>query len=218
MKKLIGIGVGPGDPELITVKAVNAIQNCAYVFVPKNKGDSLAGNIAAPYLKDKPLLELAFPMGEDNAQRYIQAAKTINETLNSEETGVFLTLGDPLTYSTFAYLRQEVIGLGIEVSVIPGITSYHAAAAVLGEAITLRDEAFYLADGNVEEEVLTFVDSVCILKPLKNMETLLDRLEKHDFHYVYVKRCGQKGETILKERNLILQETDYLSLILAKRN
>jgi precorrin-2/cobalt-factor-2 C20-methyltransferase len=217
MKKLVGIGIGPGDKELITLKAYNLIKSCDYVFIPESKGDSLAGKIASEYIKDKKVIELSFPMGEDNQERYVTAANTIDETLEDNETGVFLTLGDPMTYSTYAYLMKELTQLKVLTETIPGITSYNAAAALLGLPVTLRDESFYLVDGNVDEDVLQKVDTICILKVSKNKVEIIDKLEQSGFDYIYVKRCTQQDQTVIYNKEEMLADKDYMSLIFARR-
>lgn len=218
MKKLYGIGIGPGDKELITLKAFNLIKDCDYVFIPESKGDSLAGKITSEYIKDKKVIELSFPMGEDNIERYAIAAKTIDETLKDNEKGVFLTLGDPMTYSTYAYLMKELTLLKVHTETVPGITSYNAAAALLGLPITLRDESFYLADGNVDEEVLKKIDTVCILKVSKNKVEIIDKLERNHFDYIYVKRCTQQDQAVIHNKEEMLADKDYMSLIFARRS
>lgn len=217
MKKLIGIGIGPGDPELITLKAYNLIKSCDYVFIPESKGGSLAGKITGEYIKDKKVIELSFPMGEDNQERYVIAANIIDETLMDNETGVFLTLGDPMTYSTYAYLMKELMKLKVHIETIPGITSYNAAAALLGLPITLRDESFYLFDGNIDEEVLKKVHTVCILKVSKNKVEIIDKLERSGFDYIYVKRCTQEDQAVIYNKEEMLADKDYMSLIFARR-
>ncbi|MDF2592941.1 MAG: cbiL [Clostridia bacterium] len=217
MKKLVGIGIGPGDMELITLKAYKLIRSCETVFIPESKGESLAGKIANEYIKDKKIIELSFPMGADNKQRYVEAAQKIDQTLKEDETGVFLTLGDPMTYSTYAYLMKELIDIHVQTETIPGITSYNAAAALLGLPITLKDESFYLADGNIDEMLLNSVDSVCILKVSKNKEEIIDKLERNGFVYTYVKRCTQENQAVLYKKEEMLADKDYMSLIFARR-
>jgi precorrin-2/cobalt-factor-2 C20-methyltransferase len=217
MKKLYGIGIGPGDMELLTLKAYNLIKSCDYVFIPESKGDSLAGKITSEYIKDKKVIELSFPMGEDNQERYVQAAHIINETLKDDEVGTFLTLGDPMTYSTYAYLMNELIILNVVTETIPGITSYNAAAALLGLPITLKDESFYLVDGNIDEEILKRIDSICILKVSKNKQEIIDKLERHGFDYTYVKRCTQENQAVIYDKETMLADKDYMSLIFARR-
>ncbi|HWR62355.1 MAG TPA: precorrin-2 C(20)-methyltransferase [Clostridia bacterium] len=216
MRMVYGIGIGPGDRELITLKGYRIIRTCDYVFVPESRGESLAAAISREYIKDKELIELSFPMKEDNRQRYRSAAMKIDELLKEEGTGVFLTLGDPMTYSTWSYLMKELAGLEIETETIPGITSFNAAASVLGLPVALRDESFYLADGDVDEEILKRSDSVCILKVSKNKESIISKLERQDFEFTYVKRCTQQAQKVIRDRREMLEDEDYMSLIFAR--
>ena len=216
MKMLFGIGIGPGDKELITLKAYRLIRTCDCVFIPESKGESLASIISHEYIKDKKVIELSFPMKEDNQLRYRQAAQKINEVLKEDETGVFLTLGDPMTYSTYAYLMKELADVGVKTETIPGITSFNAAASVLGLPIALRDESFYLADGDIDEEILKRIDTVCVLKVIKNKESIIEKLERYDFEFAYVKRCTQQAQKIICDRQEMLEDKDYMSLIFAR--
>lgn len=218
MKVIYGIGIGPGDKELLTLKAYRLIRTCDWVFIPESKGGSLAGTICEEYIKDKKVIELSFPMKEDNKLRYRQAAQRIDEVLSEDEAGVFLTLGDPMTYSTYGYLMKELAALNIQAEAIPGITSFGAAASVLGLPITLRDEGFYLADGDVDEEILKRIDTVCILKSGKNKENIINKLEKHGFGFAYVKRCTQEDQRVIYDRREMLEDNDYMSLIFARRS
>jgi precorrin-2/cobalt-factor-2 C20-methyltransferase len=218
MKKIVGIGIGPGDKELLTLKAYRIIRECDYVFLPESKGESLAKQICWDYIEDKQIIELSFPMGEENAGRYVEAAKHMESILGENETGVFLTLGDPMIYSTYGYLRLQLDKLGIQNETIPGITSYQAAAAMLGTAIVSRDESFYLADGDVDSQVLEKVNAVSILKVSKNKQKIMEKLEQAGFRYVYVKRCTQESQAILVDKEEILKDQDYMSLIFARRS
>ncbi|MBZ9634893.1 precorrin-2 C(20)-methyltransferase [Clostridium sp. FP1] len=217
MRKIYGIGVGPGDAGLITLKGYNLIRSCDYVFLPSSNGNSLAGKIVSDYIVDKKVIEIEFPMGEDNEERYINAAIKIDEILGEGQVGVFLTLGDPMTYSTYLYLMFELKKMDLNVETIPGITSFNAAASRLSLPLTLRDESFYLADGTLDEEILKRVDTVCVLKIIKNKLDIMDKLTKHGFEYVCVKRCTQENETLIYEKSEILEDNDYMSLIYARR-
>jgi precorrin-2/cobalt-factor-2 C20-methyltransferase len=217
VKKLYGIGVGPGDSEYITLKGYNLIRKADMVFIPSSGGKSFAGNIARDYIRDKQVLELDFAMDGNEKQKYAIIARFIDAKLKSGQIGVFLTLGDPMVYSTFCYLQKELVKLGIQVETVPGVTSFCAAANRAKVPVALKGESFYLCDGNIDEEVLKAVDSVCILKTYKNKASILDTLEKYGFEYVYVKRCTCDEEKVLFERDEILKDTDYISLILGRR-
>ena len=217
MRKFYGVGIGPGDSELITLKALNTIKKCDYVFIPKSKGISTARDIANEYLEGKEVIELEFPMGEDNSDRYREAAMQIDETLNPGQACVFLTLGDPMTYSTYLYLMLEMKNTDIEIETIPGITSFAASTSRLNLPLTLKGESFYLCDGELDIEILKRVDSVCILKVNKIKSEVIEKLESQDFSYVYVKRVTRDDEKIIYDKQEILKDNDYMSLIFGRR-
>lgn len=218
MRVFYGVGVGPGDSELITLKAINTIKKSDYVFIPKSKGISTARTIAEEYITDKEIIELEFPMGEDNSERYKEAAKVIEDTLKDGETCVFLTLGDPMTYSTYLYLMLRVKEYDIEIETIPGITSFAAATSRLNIPLTLKGDSFYLCDGKLDMDILKKADSVCILKVNKIKQEIIDKLESEHFDYVYVKRVTREDEQILYDKEEILKDNDYMSLIFGRRN
>ena len=219
MKTLYGVGVGPGDPELLTLKAARVIREADYVFVPRPKKGvaGMAETIAADHLAGKTCVYLHLPMGAENAERYREMAETIAETLRDGERGAFITLGDPGVYSTFAYLMIAAQTLGLHIEIIPGIPSFAAASAALRQPITTRDESFYLTDGIVDEDILRRTQAVCVLKPRKEMADALEKLERHGFEYAYVKRCSLPDEEILRERERIAQDRDYMTLLLARK-
>lgn len=219
MKTLYGIGVGPGDPDLITVKALKCIQQANHIFVPRPhiQKPGAAETIAAEYLHTKSVVPLGFPMGQENTRHYRQAAVLINKTLQDGQTGTFLTIGDPLVNSTYTHIMFETQRLGIQQIVVPGITSYQTAAATLQIPITLKDERFYLADGYIDEVILERVNSVCLLKPFKDKVNTLKKLERRGFQYAYVKYCSYPNEEILREPSQILQDNTYMSIIVARK-
>lgn len=217
MKKIYGIGVGPGDGEYMTLKGYNLIKKADVVFIPKSSGRSFAGSIAGDHIKHKKVVEIDFPMVEENMKKYTKAAQRVDDELNEGESGVFLTLGDPMVYSTYSYLMVELEKIGIQVESIPGVTSFCAAANRIKMPIALKGESFYLCDGDIDEDVLKSSDTVCILKTYKNKEAVLSTLEKYGFEYVYVKRCTCQDERVLYEKDEILKDTDYMSLILGRR-
>lgn len=217
MKTLYGVGLGPGDPELLTIKAQRLIKESDYVFIPQSKGESLAAEIAKSYISCKKVIELEFPMGENNSTRYKEAAKKIAATLKENQNGVFLTLGDPFIYSTYIYLMKELNKLEIKTVTIPGITSFTSAASLLGRPLTLKGESFYLCDGDIDEEILKRVDSVAILKVSRRLEEIIQKLEDYGFEYAYIKRCTQENQRVLFKKEDIFLDRDYMSLIIGRR-
>jgi precorrin-2/cobalt-factor-2 C20-methyltransferase len=219
MKTLYGVGVGPGDPELLTVKAIKVIQKADYVFVPRSKPaeQGMAEAIVAEYLEGKTLVYLHFPMGPDNSELYRTTAEKIHETLQDGEVGAFITIGDPTIYSTFTYVMFEAQKFQMQFVLVPGISTFNATAAALQMPVTIKGESFYLADGSVDEEVLQRVQSVCVLKPRKENAETIRKFEKHDFEYSYIKRCSFPEQEILRDRKSIEQDRDYMTALFARK-
>ena len=133
---LYAVGVGPGDPELLTLKAVKILEKAEVIACPsKNNKPGVAYAIAAqacPFLTSKEILSLNFPMNKENlSDAHKSAAETIIAELATEKDVAFLTLGDPCLYSTFSYISEMVKKAGYETQVINGIPSFCAAAARL---------------------------------------------------------------------------------------
>jgi precorrin-2/cobalt-factor-2 C20-methyltransferase len=219
MKLLYGIGVGPGDPDLLTVKAIRIVREADYVFVPRPKIEErgMAETIVAEYLDESKAIYLHFPMGPNNAKLYKQTASRIAATLHDGECGAFITIGDPMVYSTFTYVMFEAQKLGVSVDIVPGISSCHASAAALQWPLTIKGESSYLADGHVDEDVLRRVQSVCVLKPRKEQAETLRKFEKHGFEYASIKRCSLPEQEILRERDHILNDGEYMTLLFARK-
>ena len=150
--KLFGIGVGPGDPELITVKAVNVLKEVDVVCVPQAMPGkpSLALKIAQDYLSEGiEILELVLPMTEnqDDLERaWQEAGLKILEQLEKGKNVAFLTLGDPSIYSTYSYVSKVIKRKApyIEIETIPGITSFSLAAAKAGVPLVEKDESLMI--------------------------------------------------------------------------
>ena len=219
MKTLYGVGVGPGDPELVTLKAIRVIREADCIFAPRPKKESegMAETIVAKHLTGKQVVYLHLPMGADNSERYREIANEIDATLRDGESGAFITIGDPTVYSTFTYLMFAAQTLGIQTRIVPGIPSFAAASAALGEPLAIRDDSFYLADGSVDDEILRRVQTVCVLKPRKELAQTLDKLERHGFDYAYLKRCSLPEEEIIRDRDRIAQDRDYMTLLFARK-
>lgn len=159
MNTLYGIGVGPGDPELLTLRAVSALRSVRTVVGPRPRvgDDSLASRIAGPHLSpDARREELVFPMTRDRdalKAAWDAAAGRILDLL-AEGDVAFLTLGDASLYSTWTYLRSRVLARAPEQAVVtvPGITSFAAAAARTGRALAEGDQALVVVPWAVSEE------------------------------------------------------------------
>jgi len=228
---LYGIGVGPGDPDLITLKAVKILQKVDVVLAAastKNEA-SLALSIAAPHLREgAEVVRLNFPMTRDQDvldKAWRANADTVYALLQSGKSAAFLTLGDPLTYSTFGYLLRTLNGLlaAIPVEVVPGITSYQAAAAHTGRVLVESGESLAVVSGVASEDELTRalsgVQCAVILKAYKNLPVIKKVLAKLGLSdsSVFVTRLGHEGQEVISSLDAVPEKPSYFSLILVRR-
>lgn len=229
--KLWGIGVGPGHPELITVKAVQVLQKVPVAAVPKaRRGQpSIAYQIARRYLKqDAQVVELVMPMTEARAeleQAWDQAARDVLSYLRHELDVAFLTLGDPSLYSTFGYLAKKVRALepSLEVEVIPGITSFAAAAARLRVPLAEGDEPLVILPAAGERDLGERAwqgANLVLMKVSRDYDGLVAALARQNRlqDSFLVSRVGQEGELVTGDlESLVGRKIDYLSLIISRK-
>ena len=228
---LYGIGVGPGDPELITLKALKVLHRVPHIFAACSTKNSysLALSIVRCHLNGAGIEHLPFPMSKDArvlAEAWEQNARRVMEVLATGRDAAFVTLGDPLTYSTFGYLLKTLKRLNPEVAIvtIPGITSYSAAAALTHIPLTEGEESFYLVSGALGaaqlKEVIDKTDNIVILKTYRYFDEIFQVLEDMDLldRTTCISRCGLEGETIVENlRDLKGRELPYLSMVIIKK-
>lgn len=220
MAKLYGIGVGPGDSELLTMKAVRLIQSCEVIIAPSamNNGKSIAYDTAKEYIKDdSEVIIKHFPMGgEEQEDKIYEAFKVIEENLLLGKNIAFLTIGDPMVYSTYIYLLKYVEEKGYVTETIPGITSFCACASLAKEPLVIGDEPLLIIPGD-KLDCIKDEKNVVIMKVYKFEEKIVNYLETNGFTYVYVKRAGREGQEIIRNKEDIMKSKDYMSLIIAHR-
>jgi precorrin-2/cobalt-factor-2 C20-methyltransferase len=226
-----GIGVGPGDPELLTVKAAAVLSSCLNVFVPKARtsADSVALEIARKYLcPSAKVRELVFPMTADQAvleQRWQESAEVIAPVLESGTDACFLTLGDPLVYSTYIYLLRALEQRlpGLRTITIPGITSFCAAASATRFPLGVGKELITIVptsdDLTVLRQALETRGTVVLMKIGKRLREILEILDEFRLieQSVFVSRVGLGGqhvETDLRKLRVEDPEAGYLSVII----
>lgn len=229
---LYGIGVGPGDPDLITLKAVNTLRRVDVVFAAAStkNSHSLAEKIATPHLKNGvPIKRLNFPMTRDRSvldAAWRENAEIVIETLKKGQDAALITLGDPMTYSTFGYVMRMIreSSRDIPIKVIPGITSYQAGSASAGVILAEGEESFTVVSGALGSEnlkkVIESTDTVVMLKVYRNYKEIFDTLGELNLkgRSVLISKCGLEGEEVfhdIKERPDSLPP--YLSLLIIKK-
>lgn len=220
MAKLYGVGVGPGDKELLTLKAVRVIGDCDVVVVPSamSGGKSIALETAEDFIKEgTEILVKHFPMGgAEQEDKIYEAYEAIEEKLNAGKNVAFLTIGDPFIYSTYIYLLKHVEKKGFETETVPGITSFCACASLAKEPLVIGDEPLTIMPSSsidtIKEE-----RNIVIMKVYKNEEKVVNILEEKGFEYVYVKKAGREGQEVIRNKEKILENKEYMSLIIAHR-
>jgi len=228
-----GIGVGPGDPELITLKAKHTLEKVRFVFAPvAGKGKkSIAYSIAQMFIHPDAVVEkLLFPMTADKTVCEKAWEKNVMKIIAILERGndaAFITIGDPMTYSTYGYLLKKMKSMYPDVQsiTIPGVPSYLAVAASANLPLAESNEILTLIPGNTPSEkikkLLSFSDTAIFLKHHKKTKTLYKILQEMNLHdeTIYVSRCGFEDQiTTSNPTPDLLEKTDYLSLLVVKKS
>ena len=225
--KLIGIGVGPGDTELLTLKAAKVLKTVPVVFSPKSskEKESIALSIVRPILEERKdykrlmLVEPIFPMIEDKEELekiWTSASELIAQYLNSGRDVAFITLGDTSIFSTYSYVQKRLMGR-YEIETIPGITSFTACAAARNKALVEQNDILTIVpkiDDRLEQ-VLDYSDSVVLMKASRNTSELESTIEsKNRPKEIYsVQNCTRENEKIIEGFS---NEKPYLTTTIIK--
>jgi precorrin-2/cobalt-factor-2 C20-methyltransferase len=226
-----GIGVGPGDPELLTVKAIKAIEKVDVLIAPKTekKDGSVALTVAKPYLKkDVEIVYQVFPMvkgfAENSTDAWESNKQEILELLRSGKNVAFLTIGDPMFYSTYIYVFRLLENEGVDIQTIPGIPAFAAIGSQLGYPIVEGDDVLSIIPATASpekvEKAMQAADNVVLMKVYKNFEEVADMLDKNEMaeQAVLVSRAGLDDEKIIYD--VVAHKKDklnYLSTILTRK-
>ncbi len=208
--KFIGVGVGPGDPELLTLKAARLIQEADVIsYIANEHGQSQAKDIAVLALQQVNKLQeeipVVMPMSDDRTianQVYDRAATAIQAMIASNKTVVFICEGDPLFFGSFAYLLERLQQVSVPCEVVPGISSVHAAASLLQLPLTVLKESLVVMSGRHSSEQLEASllahDSVVIMKAGRSRQKIIQALKKTQRYHEakYLEYIGRETETV----------------------
>ncbi|WP_415713424.1 precorrin-2 C(20)-methyltransferase [Maridesulfovibrio sp.] len=225
--KIYGIGVGPGDSDLLTVRAVRVLEKVDVVFAASSTKNEYSHSleIASEFVReDCEVVKLGYPMTRDKDvlnRAWEENCRIACKVLTGGRTAAFLTLGDPLIYSTFGYMMQTMKRLfpKVEFEVVPGITSYQAAAARSQQVLVESGQNLLLTSGVADAgkfaESLENVDNAVILKAYRNFPELRERVNAmENMDVKFYTRLGLDGEAIYLDINEVPDKTTYLSLML----
>ena len=239
MAGLIGIGVGPGDVDLLTVKAVRAIQNADIIMCPASNESrpSIAFTVVSPIIdqsKNQEIIKLIFPMTKDKdvlEATWKKNAKIMAETVLTGKNVGYLTVGDPFLYSTWIYMHKDLKENypDMEISVIPGIVSMFAFAAKVGVSVAEGAEKVAIIpscyDLSSVKEIAKHSESMIFLKDGRYFDKVIEVLRESGFPANSIFAIGQDLGTdheiirtmTLGEVNDESLTTKYFSILVVKR-
>lgn len=222
--KLYGLGVGPGDPELLTLKALRMIQESDVIAVPgRVPHETIAYKIvvqAYPELAQKELLPIEMPMTKDAdllEKSHQEGADKIAALLDTGKQVAFLTLGDTTVYSTYLYVHSRVQDMGYEVEIVSGITSFCAVAARLNMGLVEKAEPLHVIPASYQiAEALKLPGTKVLMKAGKQMHEVKKQLKELNANVVMIENCGMENEKIFRGADEIPEDAGYYSLIIVK--
>lgn len=228
MATFYGIGVGVGDPEMITLKAIKALKDLDVVILPEAKKDegSTAFSIAKEYLKENiEMLFLEFPMIKDVEKKQAirkAHAETIEKYLSEGKNIGFLTIGDPMTFSTYVYVL-EYLSSKYAVKTIPGISSFADMASRFNLPLVMGDESLKVislhGDVDIRKEI-EGNDNIVFMKVTREYNDLKQAiLETGNMeNIILVSNCGKENQKVYFDiENLEKEDVHYFSTLILKK-
>lgn len=222
--KLYGVGVGPGDSELLTLKALRLIREADVIAVPGNTPkESVAYKIvkgAYPQLDEKEMMAVPMPMTKDREKlekAHAEGTEIVKEALDQGQKVVFLTLGDPTVYSTYMYVHKRIQEMGYETEIVSGITSFCAVAARLNMSLVEKAEPLHVIPASYQiEEALKLPGTKVLMKAGKKMKEVKAQIKAQGAEGVMIENCGMPDEKIYRSVEEIPENAGYYSLIIVK--
>lgn len=231
--RLIGVGVGPGDPELLTLAAVRAIRESDCILLPNEKKEECYAykivRQVVPEIGEKEICPMQFPMTKD--ADVLRAAQDrcfdeVQTRMQQGKTLVFLTIGDPSVYSTYHYIHRRVLAAGMSASMISGVPSFCAVAARLGISLADQGEEIHIIPGSYAvKDTIDYTGTRIYMKSGKKLKQLIDMLrtelagreQQGETLEIYsVSNCGLPDEIVMQGVDALTQATSYLTIVIVK--
>lgn len=221
---IYGIGVGPGDPELMTLKACRLIREADVAAIPgKDRESCTAYQIAVkavPELREKEILPVVFPMTKDEAvllKSHESGARAIADCLDAGKNVVFLTLGDPTVYSTYIYVHKRLKAMGYGAEIVSGVPSFCAAAARLGISLGEQADSIHILPGSYPEQAgLSLPGTRVFMKSGRQIKAVKQALMEEGVKAAMVENCGMDGERLAIGAKNFPEDAGYYSLMIVK--
>lgn len=224
------VGIGPGSPDLLTLRAARLVEGCDTIFSPQAKGsaNSLALEAVRPFIDQQEVVVKSYPMernGRKTLERWHQLAQEIARRCASGESVVQITLGDPLVFATSSYLLQGLADLmpSDNIHVVPGISAFQTAASRFAEALTLQEDRLTLmsaTDLDAVEKALGQCETLVLYKAGTCINALLDLLRRHDLlGQAKLVSCCEQGEHELLIDDLCswrVQPLNYMTTMIVR--
>lgn len=217
-----GVGVGPGDPELMTLKAARVIRACPVIAaagktVEESRAYQIAGAVI-PEIGEKELAALSLPMTTDEEKlrrARLEAAERIEKYLDAGLDVAYITLGDPTIYCTFSYLQPVLEADGYRVKLVSGIPSFCAAAARLGIPLTEESEELHVIPAFYNDgKSLSCPGKHVLMKSAGRIREVKALLKENGLQAQAVENCGMPEEAVYRSVDEIPDDAGYYTLIL----
>ncbi len=222
---LYGVGVGPGDPELMTLKAVKAIKECDIIGIPaKDISSCTAYKIAikaVPEIDEKQIICAPIPMTKDKnllKEAYSNCCSNLEKELDKGKKIAFLTLGDPTVYSTYMTIHKKIREKGYIAELISGVPSFCAVAARLNLSLGSRKENIHILPGVYNaDEIKKYDGTKILMKSAGKIEEVKNKiLASENLRAYAVTNCGMDSQKIYSDISLLSEDAGYFTTIIVK--
>lgn len=224
--KMYCVGIGPGDPELMTLKAARLLKECDVIAMPKGDNDIMtAKEIIKPIIDidKKEQLEIYMPMTKDMAKMdkaHNDGADAVIALLEQGKNVVFITLGCPTIYATCIYVHKILLARGYQSELVAGVTSFCAVAARLNVSLCERAEPLIILPGSYKETMRFLGEdgNKVLMKSASEIKNVCDELDRRGLakNAAMVERCGLPGEKVYYDLHTVDEKSSYFSIILVK--
>lgn len=221
---LYGVGVGPGDPELMTLKAVRILRECPVIAIPHEKKEKCVAyqiaRKAVPEIEEKECLCLPMPMTKDREaleESHSRAARQTADCLAQGKDVALITLGDATVYSTCLYIHDRVKKMGFETGIVSGVPAFCAAAARLDAPLVSGAQELHVIPASYQiGEALSLPGVKVLMKAGRKMGKVKELLREKGLDVQMVENCGMENERIYETPEEIPEDAGYYSLLIVK--